>query len=171
MTYTGPESSPGVALQTRRDGFCRPPPGLFGQRDAKLNGRAEEFASAQVVPGVLELKLVRKPGFAPGPSRSQAEMLLLHHDPDLNGAPGRTRTDEYEFTKLALWLLRHRGWKVQSEEFRLNSAFCIHSSFKIGALTWICTTNFRLRRAACRSGYTLRANWRPWSDSHRLGPA
>ena len=25
------------------------------------------------------------------------------------GAPGRTRTDEYEFTKLVLWLLRHRG--------------------------------------------------------------
>ena len=27
----------------------------------------------------------------------------------------------------------------------------------IGALTWICTTNFRLRRAACRTDYTLRA--------------
>jgi hypothetical protein len=26
-----------------------------------------------------------------------------------NGASGRPRTDEYEFTKLALWLLRHRG--------------------------------------------------------------
>src|SRR5438105_11861547 len=26
-----------------------------------------------------------------------------------------------------------------------------------GALTWICTTNFRLRRAACRTNYTLRA--------------
>lgn len=25
------------------------------------------------------------------------------------GAPGRTRTDEYGFTKPALWLLRHRG--------------------------------------------------------------
>ena len=48
-----------------------------------------------------------------------------------NGAPGRTRTDEYGFTKPALWLLRHRG-------------------FKNGALTWICTTNLRLRRAACR---------------------
>ena len=31
---------------------------------------------------------------------------LLHPK---NGAPGRTRTDEYEFTKLALLLLRHRG--------------------------------------------------------------
>jgi hypothetical protein len=29
------------------------------------------------------------------------------------GASGRTRTDEYEFTKLVLWLLRHRG-KVAS---------------------------------------------------------
>ena len=26
-----------------------------------------------------------------------------------DGASGRTRTDEYEFTKLVLWLLRHRG--------------------------------------------------------------
>src|SRR5213594_4279418 len=43
-------------------------------------------------------RLVRKPGFAPGPSPSQGEMLLLHHNPD--GAPGRTCTDEYEFTKL-----------------------------------------------------------------------
>ncbi len=30
------------------------------------------------------------------------------------GAPGRTRTDEYEFTKLALSLLRHRGLKMVS---------------------------------------------------------
>ena len=27
----------------------------------------------------------------------------------INGAPSRTRTDDYEFTKLALLLLRHRG--------------------------------------------------------------
>ena len=40
----------------------------------------------------------------------------------------------------------------------------------IGALTWICTTSLRLRRAACRTSYTLRA-WHPWPDSHRLGTA
>ena len=40
-----------------------------------------------------------------------------------------------------------------------------------GALTWICTTSFRLRRAACRTNYTLRANWYPWPDLHRLGSA
>ena len=28
-------------------------------------------------------KLVRQPGVAPGPSPSQGEMLLLHHEPDL----------------------------------------------------------------------------------------
>ena len=28
------------------------------------------------------LKMVRKPGLAPGPSPSRGEMLLLHHDPD-----------------------------------------------------------------------------------------
>jgi hypothetical protein len=54
------------------------------------------------------------------------------------GAPGRTRTDEYGFTKPALLLLRHKG-------------------FEIGALTWTCTTNFRLRKPVCRTNYTLRA--------------
>ena len=39
---------------------------------------------------------------------------------------------------------------------------------KTGALTWTCTTNLRLRKAACRTDYTLRANWRSWPDSHRL---
>ena len=50
----------------------------------------------------LFLQMVRKPGFAPGPSLSQREVLLLHHNPDKNGAPGRTCTDEYGFTKPAL---------------------------------------------------------------------
>src|SRR5436309_3484371 len=36
-------------------------------------------------------------------------MLLLYHDHHKIEASGRTRTDEYEFTKLVLWLLRHRG--------------------------------------------------------------
>jgi hypothetical protein len=48
------------------------------------NVRAETFVPARVVSplGVLEPKLVRKPGFAHGLSRSQREVLLLHHDPD-----------------------------------------------------------------------------------------
>ena len=29
----------------------------------------------------IEIEMVRKPGFAPGPSPSQGEMLLLHHNP------------------------------------------------------------------------------------------
>ena len=58
------------------------------------------------------------------------------------GAPGRTRTDEYEFTKLALLLLEAQGPEN-------------------GALTWICATNLRLRKPACRTNYTLRANWHP----------
>ena len=33
----------------------------------------------------------------------------LQHSIPLIGASGRTRTDEYKFTKLVLWLLRHRG--------------------------------------------------------------
>ena len=41
-------------------------------------------------------------------------MLLLHHNPD--GAPGRTRTDEYEFTKLALWLLEARGRRERQND-------------------------------------------------------
>ena len=45
--------------------------------------------------------------------------MLLHHNSD--GAPGRTRTDEYEFTKLALLLLRHRGgkWRPRQESHLL----------------------------------------------------
>ena len=35
----------------------------------------------------IESEMVRKPGFAPGPSPSQGEMLLLHHDPDLKLEP------------------------------------------------------------------------------------
>ena len=38
----------------------------------------------------------------------------------MNGAPGRTRTDEYEFTKLALLLLRHRG--PEKSEARMTKA-------------------------------------------------
>ena len=34
---------------------------------------------------------------------------LLQYSIPLIGASGRTRTDDYEFTKLVLWLLRHRG--------------------------------------------------------------
>ena len=45
-------------------------------------------------------RMVRKSGFAPEPSPSQGEMLLLHHDPD--GASGRIRTDDYGFTIPAL---------------------------------------------------------------------
>ena len=33
-----------------------------------------------------------------------------------NGAPGRTRTDEYEFTKLALWLLEARGRRERQND-------------------------------------------------------
>jgi hypothetical protein len=39
-------------------------------------------------------------------------MLLLHHDHHKNGASGRTRTDDYEFTKLVLSLLTHRGYEI-----------------------------------------------------------
>ena len=30
----------------------------------------------------IEIEMVRKPGFAPGPSPSQGEMLLLRHNPE-----------------------------------------------------------------------------------------
>ena len=54
-------------------------------------------------------------------------------------------------------------------EFRNSNAECTEwpirvlglgflSDFPSGALPWICTTNLRLRRAACRTNYTLRAN-------------
>ena len=40
-------------------------------------------------------------------------MLLLHHDHHI-GAPGRTRTDDYGFTKPVLLLLRHKGFQMVS---------------------------------------------------------
>ena len=48
-------------------------------------------------------KLVRKPGFAPGPSRSQRGMLLLHHNPD--GMPSRSSESE--------------GWSPWSDSHRV----------------------------------------------------
>ena len=94
--------------------------------------------------------------------------FCIQPSPFESGASGRTRTDEYEFTKLALLLLRHRGMeaKLNANLFaetrgRASPDFSLlllaFSLSKSGALTWICTTNFRLRRAACRTGYTLRA--------------
>ena len=44
--------------------------------------------------------------------------------------------------------------RLDSTFFNLHSTLCIRLN---GALTWICTTNLRLRRAACTSTYTLRA--------------
>ena len=44
--------------------------------------------------------MVRKPGFAPGPSASQAEMLLLHHNPVLN-AEFRIQNAEWEKVEIA----------------------------------------------------------------------
>jgi hypothetical protein len=39
--------------------FCKPPPELLGQRD-EIKRRAETFASARVVPGVLEPFAIRE---------------------------------------------------------------------------------------------------------------
>src|SRR4030095_6642134 len=105
---------------------------------------------------------------------SQGEMLLLHHSPDLKWSPwsdSHRRIRVYETRPVAA---EARGrWKMSNDEFRMTkcswspvdqpvSSFDLRvASFKIGAPTWICTTNFRLRRAACRTNYTLRAKWHP----------
>src|SRR6266571_8863805 len=60
-------------------------------------------------------------------------------EPLVGLAPSVCIRPQHEFTKLALWLLRHGG------------------GLESGALMWNCTTNLRLRRAACRTDYTLRA--------------
>jgi hypothetical protein len=61
---------------------------------------------------------------------------------------------------------------VQSfRTFGLDSALLTENpALKGGALTWTCTTNFRLRRAACRTNYTLRAQkqWRVKSVECRI---
>ena len=55
-------------------------PGIATQKrqDLHLHWRAQ----------ISIAKMVRKPGFAPGPSASQAEMLLLHHNPEMASAAG-----------------------------------------------------------------------------------
>src|SRR6266576_418285 len=40
----------------------------------------------------------------------------------------------------------------------------LHSAFRSGALTWINTTKLRLRRAACKANYTLRATKNPKAE-------
>src|ERR1017187_3988709 len=57
--------------------------GLLLEQDSALRKR-QSYLSAR---RVFSFSLVRKPGVAPGPSASQAEMLLLHHDPDLKLEP------------------------------------------------------------------------------------
>ena len=62
----------------------------------------------------------------------QSSFRTLH----LNGAPGRTRTDEYEFTKLALWLLRHRGRnKVRNSKSEANSKYYFSCGIAFGTGT------------------------------------
>src|SRR5260221_9113273 len=101
----------------------------------------------------MVITMVRKPGFAPGPSPSQGEMLLLHHNPE-GKSEGRIRKPE-EKQKLEA-----RKFKMANSGFGLRASFGFRPSdfgFSKCALTWTCTTNLRLRRAACRTNYTLRA--------------
>ena len=123
----------------------------------------------------------RKPGLAPGPSPSQGEMLLLHHNPDGSWSPWsdshrrirvyKTRPVAGEAQERWKWRMTNGEWRMANDELRMtndelrmtgranrgvgertgNSSFGIlHSTLETGALTWICTTNLRLRRAACR---------------------
>ena len=58
-------------------------------------------------------KVVRKPGFAPGPSPSQGEMLLLHHDPDNNWSlwsDSHRRFRVYKTRPVAAEAQRHLDW-------------------------------------------------------------
>ena len=65
-------------------------------------------------------------------------MLLLHHDPELKWIP---------------WSDSHRRIAV----YETAPVAAEAQGLEIGALTWTCTTSFRLRKAACRTNYTLRA--------------
>ena len=128
-------------------------------------------------------KLVRKPGFAPGPSPSQGEMLLLHHDPDPKAERGIRNAERGAATACGSFCIPISAPRIKlgplvglapTNTSLRNSPCCFwrHRGFENGALTWICTTNLRLRKAACRTDYTLGAlEWRPWPDAHRLVPA
>jgi hypothetical protein len=85
---------------------------LCGFAGRRLNCSANGMRNESAAHNLASKKLVRKPGFAPEPSPSQGEMLLVTPQSWFeNGALGRTRTDEYGFTKPALWLLRHGGFE------------------------------------------------------------
>jgi hypothetical protein len=89
-------------------------------RCIKAAGRIQLRRSvARFSRGLLE-KLGWPIGFAPTLTPSQSVMLLLQHDHHKAGASGRTRTDDYEFTKFALWLLRHRGIKKVSNQRKVG---------------------------------------------------
>src|SRR5260370_32717509 len=55
----------------------------------------------------------------------QDSALYTRHS---SGAPGRTRTDEYEFTKLALLLLRHRGSAIYELRFTIYESLATSST-------------------------------------------
>ena len=101
-------------------------------------------------------KLVRKPGFAPGPSASQAEMLLLHHNPELKIREICTLHSPFCIKKWSPWSDSHRRIRVyetrpvaaegtgaeqnaecrmKNDEFRMpamRAPFCtLHSAFFI----------------------------------------
>src|ERR1041385_6771874 len=100
-------------------------------------------------------------------------MLLLHHDhhrlealvelaPSASARPRIYETCPVAAEARGLNLLRIeiRNSKRASPKFQKISTKP-DQPLPIGALTWICTTNLRLRRAACRTHYTLRAKWHP----------
>jgi hypothetical protein len=82
-------------------------PTSYGLKTVALPLSYIEPAHAQNCSRTLRMRLlagsnsemVRKPGFAPGPSPSQGEMLLLHHNPDSNTGCGtvRPRTPRSKF--------------------------------------------------------------------------
>ena len=92
----------------------------------------------------FSFRLVRKPGFAPGPSPSQGEMLLLHHNPEM---PGRAVADRRRLEPLVglartITSLRNspcscRGTgalRMSNDEFRMTNCRqgqSRHSSFGI----------------------------------------
>lgn len=117
---------------------------------------------------------VRKPGFAPGPSPSQGEMLLLHHNPDGSWSPwsdSHRRIRVYKTRPVAAEAQGRWKWGIKNCELRMRGASPVrsasgvgvrHSPFSIRHLKWCSHVDLHHEPPPSQGGvqgsrYTLRA--------------
>src|SRR5437899_5330658 len=108
----------------------------------------------------------------PEPHPSPPPVFLIPHSAfrtlHLGGASGRTRTDEYEFTKLVLWLLRHRG-KVASTA-GLAPATSTFARWRSNLTELRGRSKCKMESAKCRILPLSELMHSPLSTLHLIGP-